>query len=206
MKRSRLVLSLVVAGWLAPYGRRRRGGQGRCRDSRLQDRERRRRQPELDRLGHAQQPDDVVGRVLPRQVPERPHPDRRQGLLDGAAGADRRHRADRSDEPRHEASEIDAFEKKFGYAPTAYKVAVDALAVYVNKDNPLEKLTLPQVDALFSKARRCGAPSTLAQWSQLGLTGMYAGRRISLYGRNSASGTYGYFKEHALCGGDFATT
>ena len=100
-------------------------------------------------------------------------------------------------------SEIDAFEKKFGYAPTAYKVAVDALAVYVNKDNPLEKLTLPQVDALFSKARRCGAPSTLAQWSQLGLTGMYAGRRISLYGRNSASGTYGYFKEHALCGGDF---
>jgi phosphate transport system substrate-binding protein len=100
-------------------------------------------------------------------------------------------------------TEIDAFEKKFGYAPTAYKVAVDALAVYVNKDNPLEKLTMPQVDALFSKTRRCGAASALEQWSQLGLTGMYAGRRISLYGRNSASGTYGYFKEHALCGGDF---
>ncbi len=100
-------------------------------------------------------------------------------------------------------TEIDAFEKKFGYAPTAYKVAVDALAVYVNKDNPLEKLTLPQVDALFSKTRRCGAASALEQWSQVGLAGMYAGRRISLYGRNSASGTYGYFKEHALCGGDF---
>ena len=100
-------------------------------------------------------------------------------------------------------TEIDAFEKKFGYAPTAYKVAVDALAVYVNKDNPLDKLTLPQVDAIFSKTRRCGAPTAIEQWSQLGLSGMYASRRISLYGRNSASGTYGYFKEHALCGGDF---
>ena len=100
-------------------------------------------------------------------------------------------------------TEIDAFEKKFGYKPTVYRVAVDALAVYVNKDNPLDKLTLPQVDAIFSKARGCGAPATIDQWSQLGLGGMYATRRISLYGRNSASGTYGYFKEHALCGGDF---
>jgi len=100
-------------------------------------------------------------------------------------------------------TEIDAFEKKFGYKPTVYRVGVDALAVYVNKDNPLEQLTLPQVDAIFSKTRRCGAPAALEQWSQLGLSGMYAGRRASLYGRNSASGTYGYFKEHALCGGDF---
>jgi phosphate transport system substrate-binding protein len=100
-------------------------------------------------------------------------------------------------------SEIDAFEKKFGYPPTAYRVAVDALAVYVNKDNPLDKLTLQQVDAIFSKSRGCGAPAAIEQWSQLGLGGMYAGRRISLYGRNSASGTYGYFKEHALCNGDY---
>jgi phosphate transport system substrate-binding protein len=100
-------------------------------------------------------------------------------------------------------TEIDAFEKKFGYAPTAYRVAVDALAVYVNKDNPLDKLTLPQVDAIFSKTRRCGAPAAIEDWSQTGIGGMFAGRRISLYGRNSASGTYGYFKEHALCGGDF---
>ncbi|RIL01657.1 MAG: phosphate-binding protein [Proteobacteria bacterium] len=100
-------------------------------------------------------------------------------------------------------SEIDAFEKKFGYPPTAYRVAVDALAVYVNKDNPLGQLTMPQVDAIFSKTRRCGAPAALESWAQLGVTGMLASRRISLYGRNSASGTYGYFKEHALCGGDF---
>jgi phosphate transport system substrate-binding protein len=100
-------------------------------------------------------------------------------------------------------SEIDAFEKKFGYKPTRYRVAVDALAVYINKDNPIEKLTLPQVDAIFSKTRRCGMAKPIDTWSQLGLGGVYAGRRISLYGRNSASGTYGYFKEHALCGGDY---
>jgi phosphate transport system substrate-binding protein len=100
-------------------------------------------------------------------------------------------------------TEIDAFEKKFGYPPTAYRVAVDALAVYVNKDNPLGQLTMPQVDAIFSKTRKCGAAAAIDQWSQVGLAGMYAGRRMSLYGRNSASGTYGYFKEHALCGGDF---
>jgi phosphate transport system substrate-binding protein len=100
-------------------------------------------------------------------------------------------------------TELDAFEKKFGYKPTAYRVAVDALAVWVNKDNPLPKATLPQLDAIFSKTRRCGAPAAIDEWSQLGLTGVYQGRRISLYGRNSASGTYGYFKEHALCNGDY---
>jgi phosphate transport system substrate-binding protein len=100
-------------------------------------------------------------------------------------------------------TEIDAFEKKYGYKPTAYRVAVDALAVWVNKDNPLAKATLPQIDAIFSKTRRCGAPVAIDDWSQLGLSGVFKGRRISLYGRNSASGTYGYFKEHALCNGDY---
>jgi phosphate transport system substrate-binding protein len=100
-------------------------------------------------------------------------------------------------------TEIDAFEKKFGYKPTVFRVAVDALAVYVNKDNPLDKLTLQQVDGIFSKTRNCGAAAPIESWSQLGLSGMYGTRRISLYGRNSASGTYGYFKEHALCNGDY---
>lgn len=103
-------------------------------------------------------------------------------------------------------TEIDEFEKKYGYPPTAIKVAVDALAVYVNKDNPLEKLTLPQVDAIFSKGRRCGAPAEITSWKELGLTGPWATRPLSLYGRNSASGTYGYFKEHALCNGDYKDT
>jgi len=104
------------------------------------------------------------------------------------------------------AEEVDAFEKKFGYPPTQIRVAIDALAVYVNKDNPLEKLTLPQVDAIFSKSRRCGEPAPLDGWGAVGVQGTLAAQPIRLYGRNSASGTYGYFKESALCGGDFRDT
>jgi phosphate transport system substrate-binding protein len=103
-------------------------------------------------------------------------------------------------------SETDDFEKKFGYKPTPVAVAIDGLAVYVNKDNPLERLTLPQVDAIFSKARACGGPKDLVNWGDVGATGDWAEKPISLYGRNSASGTYGYFKEHALCKGDYKDT
>jgi len=101
------------------------------------------------------------------------------------------------------ASELDEFEKTFGYKPTQIRVAVDALAVYVNKDNPLDKLTLSEVDAVFSGTRRCGHGSTIDNWGQAGLGGSWAAKPISLYGRNSASGTYGYFKKVALCKGDY---
>ena len=101
------------------------------------------------------------------------------------------------------SSEIDAFEAKFGYPPTAYPVAVDALALFVNKDNPTKGLTIAEVDALFSKSRRQGHPTDLTRWGQLGHRGDWADAPISLYGRNSASGTYGFFKEHALKNGDF---
>jgi len=104
------------------------------------------------------------------------------------------------------ASELDEFEKKFGYKPLAVRVAIDGLAVFVNKDNPLNQLTMQQVDAIFSKNRACGASSEIATWGQLGLTGAWADKPVSLYGRNSASGTYGYFKEHALCKGDYKDT
>jgi phosphate transport system substrate-binding protein len=104
------------------------------------------------------------------------------------------------------SDEIDSFEKKYGYKPTAIKVAIDALAVYVNKDNPLQQLTLQEVDAIFSKARACGGKA-IANWGQAGLQdGQWGKQPISLYGRNSASGTYGFFKEHALCKGDFKDT
>lgn len=102
--------------------------------------------------------------------------------------------------------EIDKFEKRFGYKPTAIRTAIDALAVYVNKDNPLTGLTLQQVDAIFSKTRRGGNTDDLTTWGQLGLKGEWQSRPISLYGRNSASGTYGYFKEHALFKGDYKDT
>jgi phosphate transport system substrate-binding protein len=103
-------------------------------------------------------------------------------------------------------SEIDDFEKKYGYKPTVLKVAVDALAVWVNKDTPLDTITMPQIDAVFSKTRKGGYEKDLSTWGDLGLKGEWAARPISLYGRNSASGTYGYFKEHALYKGDFKDT
>ncbi len=99
--------------------------------------------------------------------------------------------------------EIDEFEKKFGYKPVALGTSIDMLAVYVNKDNPIRGLTLPQVDAIFSKNRKGGYPKDIRTWGDLGLTGPWANLPISLYGRNAASGTYGYFKEHALFKGDF---
>jgi phosphate transport system substrate-binding protein len=103
-------------------------------------------------------------------------------------------------------SEIDAFERKHGYKPTEIRTSFDALAVFVNRDNPLETLTLAQADAAFSKTRRRGHARDVATWGALGLTGDWANRPISLYGRNSASGTYGFFKEHVLQNGDFKDT
>lgn len=99
--------------------------------------------------------------------------------------------------------EIQAFEERHGYPPTLVPVAIDLLAVYVNRDNPIEGLSIPQVDAIFSANRRCGAAADITRWGQVGLTGAWANRDFTLYSRNAVSGTYGYFKQHALCDGDF---
>ena len=101
------------------------------------------------------------------------------------------------------STEEDKFEQQFGYKPTPMRTSLDALAVFVNKDNPIEGLTLPQVDAIFSKTRRGEYSGDISSWGQLGLTGPWAGARVSLYGRNSASGTYGFFKDNALFKGDY---
>ena len=97
--------------------------------------------------------------------------------------------------------EIEAFEGKHGYKPTAIPVAVDALAVLVNKDNPIKGLTMEQVDGIFSSTNKCGG-TNIATWGEAGVAA-WGAKSIQLYGRNSVSGTYGYFKEHALCKGDF---
>ncbi|MEW6742605.1 MAG: phosphate ABC transporter substrate-binding protein [Planctomycetota bacterium] len=110
------------------------------------------------------------------------------------------------------SKELDEFEKRFGYKPAQLSAAIDMLAVFVHKDNPLgdnplgdkptQGLTLKQLDGIFSKTHK-GGHGEIRTWGELGLTGEWANKPISLYGRNSASGTYGYFKEHALFGGDF---
>ena len=99
--------------------------------------------------------------------------------------------------------EVDKFEGKFGYKPMAYPVAIDALAVYVNKDNPIKGMTMEQVDAAFSKTRRRGYAKEMKTWGHLDLNGVWAKKPLSLYGRNSASGTYGYFKKKVLKNGDY---
>lgn len=100
-------------------------------------------------------------------------------------------------------NEIEAFENKYGYKPTAIPVAIDALAVFVHKDNPIEGMTMAQVDAVFSSTLKCGYDEVIDTWGQLGMAGAWERRDLQLFGRNSVSGTYGYFKETALCTGDF---
>lgn len=97
------------------------------------------------------------------------------------------------------------FKNAFGYEPTEVATSLDLLAVYVHKDNPIKRLSLKQLDGIFSKTRNSGVES-IDTWGDLGLTGEWENKPISLYGRNSASGTYGYFKENALGKGDFRDT
>ncbi|MFC0120221.1 PstS family phosphate ABC transporter substrate-binding protein [Pseudoalteromonas xiamenensis] len=101
------------------------------------------------------------------------------------------------------SKEIEAFEKRYGYKPTEIRVAIDALAVFVHKDNPIQGLRIDQLDAIFSSTRKCGADKEITRWGDVGLEGEWATKDIQLYGRNSVSGTYGYFKSKALCKGDF---
>jgi len=99
--------------------------------------------------------------------------------------------------------ELEAFERRYGYKPTRIRVAIDALAVYVHKDNPIKGMAIPQIDAVFSSTRKCGHSENITRWGQLGLEGAWKNRAIQIYGRNSVSGTYGYFKKKALCKGDY---
>lgn len=99
-------------------------------------------------------------------------------------------------------TEIDQFEAHFGYQPQRVAVALDTLAIFVHKDNPLPSITLAQLDAIFSSTLKRGHRPVL-QWRDLGLTENWAPRWISAYGRNSASGTYGFFKDEVLLNGDF---
>lgn len=101
------------------------------------------------------------------------------------------------------SNEIKAFERRYGYPPTAIKVAIDAMAIFVHQDNPLKQIELTQVDAIFSRTLRCGNVKPIRQWGDLGLKGSWQSRPITLFGRNSVSGTYGFFKQAALCNGDF---
>ena len=99
--------------------------------------------------------------------------------------------------------EIESFTARYGYPPVPIPVALDALAILVHRDNPLARIELGEIDAIFSSTLRCGARQRIESWRQLGLSEPWGSRRILAFGRNSVSGTYGFFKETALCRGDF---
>ncbi len=105
--------------------------------------------------------------------------------------------------PMHR-SELQSFQQRHGYLPIALLVANDALAVYVHRDNPIEAISLPQLAAIYSDSQHCGQQQAVRTWGQLGLRDSWAERIIIPYGRNSVSGTYGFFSRQALCGGDVA--
>jgi phosphate transport system substrate-binding protein len=103
--------------------------------------------------------------------------------------------------------EIDAFKQWFGYEPLGLKITSGsyatqhktfALMVYVNKDNPLSQLTLPQLDAIYGMERRAGAPAPIHTWGQLGLTGAWADRPIHVVGYNFDTGMAGFFRRVVL--------
>jgi phosphate transport system substrate-binding protein len=100
-------------------------------------------------------------------------------------------------------AEVGAFEQRHGYKPTPVAVAIDALAVFVSKENPIRGLTLQQLDAIFSADRACGGEEAITRWGQLGLEAGWDTTGIRLFGRNSISGTHYYFRQHALCQGEF---
>lgn len=100
------------------------------------------------------------------------------------------------------ASEIESFRREFGYPPTRILVALDALAIYVHKDNPLRRIRIEELDAIYSNTHYSGE-APIRRWGQLGLDAVWQARPLSVYGRNSASGTYGFFKERVLKNGDF---
>jgi len=100
-------------------------------------------------------------------------------------------------------TEVKEFIAQHGYEPTAVPVAVDAVALYVHKDNPLQGLTLEQVDALFSSTRKRGAKTAISQWGQLGLADGWKESAIQLYGRDRRSGAQATLQEHGLGGGEF---
>ncbi|WP_102565828.1 phosphate ABC transporter substrate-binding protein PstS family protein [Vibrio sp. 10N.286.49.B3] len=99
--------------------------------------------------------------------------------------------------------EVEAFEREHGYKPTALKVAIDAIGIFVHRDNPIEGLNFSQIDGMYSSTLRCGRNQAINNWHDLGIEQTWSKRKFQLFGRNSVSGTYGYFKQHALCGGDF---
>jgi phosphate transport system substrate-binding protein len=95
------------------------------------------------------------------------------------------------------------FRSRYGSEPLEMPIAQDAIAIYVNQDNPVPSLTLEQLDALFSQSRKRGAPTAITTWGQLGLKDGWDEQPVRLYGRDKRSGTRAMFLHIALLDGTF---
>lgn len=99
-------------------------------------------------------------------------------------------------------SQLDALQNRLGYAPTLIPVAMDAVAVYVNARNPLQRITLAQLDGVFSATLRCGK-TAIDDWQQLGVPDASALSSVVPYGLDDSTSANLVFRQVALCGGDF---
>ncbi|WP_005035933.1 PstS family phosphate ABC transporter substrate-binding protein [Holophaga foetida] len=100
-------------------------------------------------------------------------------------------------------SEVMSFQSKFGYPPTRVVIGLDALGVFVHPSNPIQALSLEQLDAMFSTTRKQGARDSITTWGGLGVTGEMANRRIMMYGRDENAGPRVFFRDKVLLKGEF---
>jgi phosphate transport system substrate-binding protein len=99
------------------------------------------------------------------------------------------------------AAERESYAKANGRPPLEFKVAIDAVAIFVFKDNPLPSISLPQLERIFGAAPKGGA--AIERWGQAGLTGDWADRAISCVGFPAGRGAYEIMRELVLSGGNF---
>lgn len=99
--------------------------------------------------------------------------------------------------------EIAAFTAKKGYAPKLLVPSLERIAVYVNECNPIESLSLAQLDAIFSKSLKRGESQEITTWGQVGVVGNEASKLISLRGRSATTGSQAFFQSVVLQGGEF---
>jgi phosphate transport system substrate-binding protein len=104
------------------------------------------------------------------------------------------------------AEERRDFQSRHGYEPVEIPIALDTVAIYVNRDNPVQGLTMEQLDAIFGKTRKRGMAEDITTWGQVGLPAAWAQQPIHLYGRDKRSGTRHVFVQEVLLGGDMKPT
>jgi ABC-type phosphate transport system, periplasmic component len=108
-------------------------------------------------------------------------------------------------------AEEKSFVDKYGYKPTPIRVATGSVGslgktassvILVDKDNPIDCLSLPQLDAIYSKTRKLGYKD-VKTWGDVGAKGDWASRPIHLYGLKPVNGIEQYFKVVAMDGGEY---